>query len=82
MAERFRERVAALDVSRHTPGRRVTLSVGVTRLVPGDMLSSLLRRADEALYAKDGGRNRVVSRVAPEPAPDEAGDATPSVLPA
>ncbi|WOB08230.1 diguanylate cyclase domain-containing protein [Piscinibacter gummiphilus] len=90
-AERFRERVAALDVSRHTPGRSVTISVGVTRLAPGDTLSSLLRRADEALYAaKDGGRNcvvsRVVSRVAPEPvvndAGDEEGEATPSVLPA
>lgn len=85
-AERFRERVAALDVSRHTPGRHVTISVGVTRLVAGDTLSSLLRRADEALYAaKDGGRNRVVSRIAPEPAAGEegeAGEATPSVLPA
>lgn len=84
-AERFRERVAALDVSRHTPGRRVTISIGVTRLVAGDTLSSLLRRADEALYAaKDGGRNRVVSRLAPEPATgdDTTGDPTPSVLPA
>ncbi|MBL0729235.1 diguanylate cyclase [Piscinibacter sp. HJYY11] len=85
-AERFRERVAALDVSRHTPGRHVTISVGVTRLVAGDTLSSLLRRADEALYAaKDAGRNRVVSRVAPvsvlDPI-DAEDDATPSVLPA
>ncbi|MCR5884429.1 diguanylate cyclase [Rhizobacter sp. J219] len=84
-AERFRERVAALDVSRHTPGRRVTISIGVTRLVAGDTLSSLLRRADEALYAaKESGRNRVVSRLAPEPATgdDTTGDPTPSVLPA
>lgn len=82
-AERFRERVAALDVSRHTPGRGVTISVGVTRLAAGDTLSSLLRRADEALYAaKDGGRNRVVSRLAPEPAAGDEGEATPSVLPA
>lgn len=65
-AERFRERVAALDVSRHTPGRGVTISVGVTRMAEGDTLSSLLRRADEALYAaKAGGRNCVVSRAAP-----------------
>jgi diguanylate cyclase (GGDEF)-like protein len=95
-AERFRERVAALDVSRHTPGRQVTISVGVTRLVAGDTLSSLLRRADEALYAaKAGGRNQVVSRVAPEVPPVEGGaaggavagavddpDPAPSVLPA
>jgi diguanylate cyclase (GGDEF)-like protein len=94
-AERFRERVAALDVSRHTPGRHVTISIGVTRLVVGDTLSSLLRRADEALYAaKGGGRNRVVSCLAPAPVVDgegnkegneeggSEGDATPSVLPA
>jgi diguanylate cyclase (GGDEF)-like protein len=69
-AERFRERVAALDVSRHTPGRNVTISIGVTRLAPGDTLSTLLRRADEALYAaKAGGRNSVVSRAAPVPSP-------------
>lgn len=84
-AERFRERVAALNVSRHTPGRQVTISIGVTRLVAGDTLGSLLRRADEALYAaKGGGRNRVVSRLASEPATgdDTTGDPTPSVLPA
>ncbi|HEY0817726.1 MAG TPA: diguanylate cyclase [Rhizobacter sp.] len=82
-AERFRERVAALDVSRHTPGRRVTLSVGVTRLVAGDTLGTLLRRADEALYAaKAGGRNRVVLRLAPAPEAERADDPTPSVLPA
>jgi diguanylate cyclase (GGDEF)-like protein len=82
-AERFRERVAALDVSRHTPGRRVTISIGVTRLVAGDTPSSLLRRADEALYAaKEGGRNRVVVRLAPAAEPERADDPTPSVLPA
>jgi diguanylate cyclase (GGDEF)-like protein len=82
-AERFRQGVAALDVSRHTPGRRVTISIGVTRLVAGDTLSSLLRRADEALYAaKEGGRNRVVVRLAPAAAPEPADDPTPSVLPA
>lgn len=78
-AERFRERVAALDVSRHTPGRHVTISVGVTRLAAGDSLSTLLRRADEALYAaKTAGRNRVMVRHVPPP----AGEAAPGLMPA
>ena len=39
---------------------RVTLSIGVASLQAGDDPSSLLRRADEALYrAKRAGRNRV-----------------------
>lgn len=81
-AERFRERVAALDVSRHTPGRSVTISVGVTRLVAGDSLSSLLRRVDEALYAaKAAGRNCVVSRTAAAATPSAATAAQPAVAP-
>ncbi|MBC7991909.1 MAG: GGDEF domain-containing protein [Rhizobacter sp.] len=69
-AEVFRTQVAALDVSRWTPGRGVTISVGVTLIVPGDSLSSLLRRADEALYAaKAQGRNCVVIRTASSAAP-------------
>ena len=65
-AERFRAQVAALDVSRWAPDRGVTISVGVTALAAGDTLSSLLRRADEALYAaKAAGRNSVVARPAP-----------------
>lgn len=64
-AERFRAQVAALDVSRWSPERSVTISVGVTLIAPGDTLSTLLRRADEALYAaKASGRNAVVARAA------------------
>ncbi|MEO8151830.1 MAG: diguanylate cyclase [Rhizobacter sp.] len=65
-AERFRAQVAALDVSRWSPERNVTISVGVTLVAPGDTMSTLLRRADEALYAaKASGRNAVVGRPAP-----------------
>jgi diguanylate cyclase (GGDEF)-like protein len=81
LAERFRERVAALDVSRHTPGRNVTISVGVTRVAAGDTMSTLLRRADEALYAaKAAGRNRVEVRAAP--LPPEAATTSTTVQPA
>ncbi|MBX3621677.1 MAG: GGDEF domain-containing protein [Rhizobacter sp.] len=81
-AERFRERVAALDVSRWTPGRHVTISVGVTRLVAGDTLSSLLRRADEALYAaKAAGRNCVVVRPVATPAQEHEAAQQPAVTP-
>lgn len=40
---------------------RVTLSMGVTELVPGEELEPFLARADAALYqAKEGGRDQVV----------------------
>lgn len=65
-AERMRADVAALDVERWCPGRGVSISIGVTTLAAGDTLSSLLRRADEALYAaKAAGRNRVIAQAAP-----------------
>jgi two-component system cell cycle response regulator len=41
----------------------LTISAGIAELEPGDTVQSLLRRADEALYAaKAAGRNRVVIR--------------------
>ncbi len=60
VAERLRAGVEQIDVSRWTPGRCVTISIGVTLAQPNDTVSTLLRRADEALYAAKGaGRNRV-----------------------
>lgn len=42
--------------------RRVTISVGVAQMAPGEVLGGLLERADKALYAaKDQGRNCVVA---------------------
>jgi len=46
---------------------RVTISVGVSMLKPGDDTDSLIERADACLYAaKRNGRNRVVCEVDPE----------------
>lgn len=60
-AEKFRAVIAALDLSRWLGNRAVTVSIGVTLSVPGvDTPSSMLRRADAALYtAKNAGRNCV-----------------------
>jgi diguanylate cyclase (GGDEF)-like protein len=64
VAERLRAQVAALDVSRWVRDRAVTISVGVTVAERGDQASTMLRRADEALYeAKHSGRNRTAARV-------------------
>jgi two-component system cell cycle response regulator len=43
----------------------VTVSIGIAEWQPGDTPPSLMKRADEALYAaKRGGRNRVVASAA------------------
>lgn len=60
-AERLRERVMRIDLSRWLGDRRITVSIGVATSVPTqDTISVMLRRADAALYAaKDAGRNCV-----------------------
>jgi diguanylate cyclase (GGDEF)-like protein len=61
IAERLRERVMRIDLSRWLGDRRMTVSIGIAVSVPiRDTTSSMLRRADAALYAaKDAGRNCV-----------------------
>ncbi len=73
LAERLLAQVRTLDLSHHLPGRRMTVSIGLTVCAPGDTITQLLRRADEALYAaKASGRDCVVARmpsVTPTPTP-------------
>ena len=61
IAERLRERVMRIDLSRWLGERRLTVSIGVATSVPTvDSISVMLHRADAALYAaKDAGRNCV-----------------------
>lgn len=59
-AEELRVRVERMP----TPvrGLRVTVSLGVAEIQPGEVLDDCLKRCDQALYrAKDAGRNAVVA---------------------
>lgn len=65
IAERLRAQVAGIDFSPateidHEP-LRLSISIGVSSLHPGESIDALLARADEAMYqAKAAGRDRVV----------------------
>ena len=69
--EQVRTTVAALDISHCVPNQSITVSIGITTAIGGDTPSSMLHRADKALYAaKSSGRNCV--KCNPEPATDNA----------
>lgn len=76
-AELLREHVASIDLSGLPPGCRITASIGLTAAQPrNDTPSSVLKRADKALYAaKAGGRNCVRS----EPPETIKGLAAPAI---
>jgi diguanylate cyclase (GGDEF)-like protein len=60
VADKLRSRISAHDVPELGGEARVTISLGVALLMPGESSDSLLARADRALYdAKDAGRDRV-----------------------
>ncbi|MGA8899689.1 GGDEF domain-containing protein [Bradyrhizobium sp.] len=70
VADHIRRAVMSKELKKKSTGEilgRVTISVGVSMLKPGDDMDSLIDRADACLYAaKRGGRNRVVCEADPE----------------
>lgn len=61
IAERVRYRVASSPVKTRSVEVKMTVSIGLAQLQPGDDVDSLIKRADEALYnAKHRGRDQVV----------------------
>ncbi|MEN5302106.1 diguanylate cyclase [Pseudomonas sp. TWI628] len=64
VAEKIRRRTEQLTFSYEDQPLRLTTSIGLSALQPGDSLHALLTRADRALYrAKQAGRNRVCSEI-------------------
>jgi len=70
VADHIRRAVMTKELMKRSTGEhlgRITVSVGVAVLHPGDTMSSLIERADGCLYAaKRAGRNRVISETDPE----------------
>jgi diguanylate cyclase len=70
VADHIRRAVMSKELKKKSTGEilgRVTISVGVSMLKPGDDVDSLIERADACLYAaKRAGRNRVVCEADPE----------------
>lgn len=69
-AERIREKVAELSLSKSVPELRITLSIGVAEYCHGmEDPEQLIKHADKALYeAKHRGRNQVRAWIAEEKA--------------
>ena len=77
VADHIRRAVMSKELKKKSTGEilgRVTISVGVSMLKPGDDTDSLIERADACLYAaKRAGRNRVVCEADPEYAAETRG---------
>jgi diguanylate cyclase len=75
VADHIRRAVMAKELKKKSTGEilgRVTISVGVSMLKPGDDTDSLIERADACLYAaKRNGRNRVICEADPEYAAEQ-----------
>ncbi|MDB5478221.1 MAG: hypothetical protein JWM96_716 [Alphaproteobacteria bacterium] len=65
IGDRLRERIAAKDIVNQNKNEklgRLSVSLGVSQLQPGEPLSQFVDRADRALYkAKASGRNTVIA---------------------
>src|ERR1700709_562844 len=70
VADHIRRAVMSKELKKKSTGEilgRVTISIGVSVLQPGDDVDSLIERADACLYAaKRNGRNRVICETDPE----------------
>ncbi len=70
VADHIRRAVMSKELKKKSTGEmlgRVTISIGVSILKPGEDTDSLIERADACLYAaKRAGRNRVVCEADPE----------------
>jgi diguanylate cyclase len=70
VADHIRRAVMSKELKKKSTGEilgRVTISVGVSMLQPGEDTDSLIERADACLYAaKRAGRNRVICEADPE----------------
>ena len=70
VADHIRRAVMTKELIKRSTGEhlgRVTISIGVAMLRPGDTSQTLIERADNCLYAaKRNGRNRVISESDPE----------------
>ncbi len=73
VADHIRRAVMSKELMKRSTGEhlgRVTISIGVATLRPGDSAQSLIGRADACLYAaKRSGRNRVICESDPEVSP-------------
>jgi diguanylate cyclase len=73
VADQIRRVVMTKELKKRSTGEnlgRVTISIGVATLNPGDTAQSLIGRADTCLYAaKRQGRNRVICETDPEAVP-------------
>lgn len=73
VSNKVRETVQARELVKRSTGEslgRVTMSIGIALLQPGENGASLIERADSCLYdAKRGGRNCVVTELHSEDSP-------------
>lgn len=65
LADKLRQQLEQAHFFHADKALKVTVSIGLTALTPGENLDALIARADRALYrAKEGGRNRVAEEPA------------------
>ncbi|MEO0531783.1 MAG: diguanylate cyclase [Planctomycetota bacterium] len=76
LAERVRSMIEAMQVPFEGKTLSVTASLGLAGTVPGDDAATIIKRADEALYAsKDAGRNNAHRHTGSESVPITPGRA-------